>query len=67
MASDDGRTLSELIRPDTEWTAPTIRALQGQLQAAGHYAGAIDGIAGPALEQALRNWRNGGFLVSAAN
>ena len=67
VASDDGRTLSELIRPDTEWTAPTIRALQGQLQAAGHYAGAIDGIAGPALEQALRNWRNGGFLVSAAN
>jgi TPR repeat protein len=67
VASDDGRTLTDLIRPDTEWTPPTIRALQGQLQAAGHYGGAIDGIPGPALEAALRGWRNGGFLVSAAN
>ncbi len=67
VAADDGRTLSELVRPDSEWTAPTIRALQGQLRAAGHYAGAIDGIAGPGLEAALRGWRNGGFLIGAAN
>ena len=67
VASDDGRALSELIRPETEWTAPTIRALQEQLRAAGHYVGSVDGMTGPALEEALRSWRNGGFLMSAAN
>jgi TPR repeat protein len=67
VAADDGRTLAELIGPESEWTAPTIRALQAQLQAAGHYSGAVDGVAGPAMEAALRSWRNGGFLLGAAN
>lgn len=67
VASDDGRTLNELIRPETDWTAPTIRAMQEQLRATGHYTGAVDGETGPSLEEALRGWRNGGFLMSAAN
>lgn len=67
VAADDGRALRELIQPRTEWTAPTIRALQEQLRAAGHYDKAIDGATGPALENALRSWRNGGFLISARN
>lgn len=66
VAADDGRALNELIHSETEWTAPTIRALQGQLRSAGHYSGAIDGVSGPKLEDPLRSWRNGGFL-SAAN
>ena len=67
VAADDGHALSELISPESDWTAPTIRALQERLRVAGHYVGAIDGISGPSLEDALRSWRNGGLLMSAAN
>ena len=67
VAADDGQALSELISPESDWTAPTIRALQERLRVAGHYVGAIDGISGPSLEDALRSWRNGGLLMSAAN
>ncbi|WP_235442154.1 caspase family protein [Rhabdonatronobacter sediminivivens] len=67
VAADDGRALNELTRPETDWTVPTIRALQEQLRAAGHYTGAIDGATGPSLDDPLRAWRNGGFLMSAQN
>jgi len=67
VASDDGRTMAELIQPGSTWAQPTLAALQAQLQAAGHYAGPTDGTSGPHLETALRSWRNGGFLLGAAN
>ncbi|WP_209425460.1 caspase family protein [Pararhodobacter sp. SW119] len=67
VAADDGRTLVELTQTNSGWSRPTIRALQGQLRASGHYGGAVDGESGPALETALRNWRNGGLLASVAD
>ncbi len=67
VAADDGRTLAELIVPEATWRKPTLAALQAQLRAAGHYDGPVDGAAGPALEPALRRWRNGGYLVGAAD
>ncbi len=67
VASDDGRSMAELIQPDAGWRPATVAALQAQLLAAGHYDGPTDGATGPGLEAALRSWRNGGFLLGAAN
>ena len=43
------------------WTAETIREMQARLAQAGLYAGAIDGLPGPLLVEALKTWRRGGF------
>lgn len=67
VASDSGETMFELIQTDSRWAPATVSALQARLLAAGHYEGAPDGRTGPHLETALRSWRNGGFLVGAAN
>jgi len=60
-AEDRGAILSQLTQAAREWSPETIRAVQSRLQAAGYYAGAIDGLSGPAFGAALQRWRNGGF------
>ncbi|RDC74176.1 peptidase C14, caspase catalytic subunit p20 [Rhodovulum sp. 12E13] len=62
-ASDDGQALAQLTQNADAWSPETIRAVQGRLAQAGLYAGAIDGLAGPAMRAALEAWRNGGFVA----
>ncbi|MEM9247611.1 MAG: caspase family protein [Pseudomonadota bacterium] len=61
-ASDSGGAIAQLTQNADAWSRATIVAVQERLAAAGHYAGAIDGISGPGLAEALRLWRNGGFV-----
>lgn len=60
-AEDRGTVVQQLTQAAREWSADTIRAVQSRLQAAGYYAGAIDGLPGPNFTAALDRWRNGGF------
>lgn len=61
VASDDGSLLHELTERGSDWNPDTLAALQRRLNRAGLYRGQIDGKPGPALTQALQDWRNGGF------
>ena len=63
-ASDAGVAISQLTENAAAWSSATIVAVQERLAAAGHYTGAIDGISGPGLAEALRRWRNGGFVAT---
>jgi TPR repeat protein len=62
VAADHGESMIELTSKSREWSRETIKAVQVELQRAGFYDGAIDGISGPLLRKALENWRSGGFL-----
>ncbi|KRW97575.1 peptidase C14, caspase catalytic subunit p20 [Paracoccus sp. MKU1] len=65
VASDDGGLLRELAEQGGNWNPETLSALQRRLARAGLYQGAADGKPGPALNQALELWRNGGFNATA--
>lgn len=60
-AEDRGTVVRQLTQAARDWSPETIRAVQNRLQAAGYYAGAIDGLPGPNFTAALERWRNGGF------
>jgi tetratricopeptide (TPR) repeat protein len=61
-ASDYGEAITQLTAEAKNWSPDTIKAVQDRLKTAGFYDGAIDGISGPMLKQALADWRSGGFL-----
>ncbi|MEM0937153.1 MAG: caspase family protein [Pseudomonadota bacterium] len=61
-ASDAGGSIAQLTQNAEAWSRETIVAVQERLAAAGHYTGAVDGISGPGLANALSLWRNGGFV-----
>ena len=61
-ASDAGGAIAQLTQNADAWSRETIVAVQERLAEAGHYTGAIDGISGPGLANALTLWRNGGFV-----
>ena len=66
VASDFGEAMNELMAQAKNWSAETIRAVQGKLKEAGYYDGTIDGMSGPRFAEALRRWRNGGLLVNVS-
>ena len=54
----DARECLTTLTGTTQTRSPdTIKALQRRLEAAGYYAGPIDGRSGPPLEPALEQWR----------
>lgn len=61
VAEDRGTLLQQLTTATNEWSPETVKAIQQRLQAAGYYAGALDGLPGPSFATALSRWRNGGF------
>ncbi len=62
VAEDDGQTFLLLRDKPTGFEAATIRAMQERLAEAGLYDAALDGQPGPGFLNALRGWRNGGFV-----
>jgi uncharacterized caspase-like protein len=57
VSADSGAAIGELTGPTQSWTPATVTALQKRLNAAGYYAGAVDGRSGPGLAPALKRWR----------
>jgi TPR repeat protein len=55
--SDAGEAIAELSAKTQTWSVETVKAMQMRLNAAGYYAGPIDGRSGPALAPALKQWR----------
>lgn len=66
VASDDGTALAELSRPTPPWSAQTLAALEARLAESGFLEAAPAADADTRAE-ALRLWRNGGYLLSALN
>ncbi len=62
-ASDTGEAIGQLVRSSKNWSAETIRAVQGKLHRAGYYQGAIDGRGGEKLAKPLQRWRQTGSLA----
>jgi uncharacterized caspase-like protein len=62
VASDHGEAMHQLTAEAAAWSPETLRSVQAELQSAGLYDGALDGISGPRMAAALRDWRNGGWL-----
>jgi tetratricopeptide (TPR) repeat protein len=62
VASDHGEAMHQLTAEAAAWSPETLRAVQAELQRAGLYDGALDGLSGPRMAAALRDWRNGGWL-----
>lgn len=65
VAADSGESANALSARADPWSRETIRALQARLQAAGFYAGQLDGRPGPKLAAALAAWRKGGYLTAS--
>ena len=57
VVADAGETKAELSTKAQTWRAETIKALQSRLKSAGYYGGPVDGRSGPALADALTQWR----------
>ena len=57
VAADSGDCLKTLVEKAQKLSVDTVKAIQRRLQAAGYYAGPLDGKTGPALGPGLKQWR----------
>ena len=64
-ASDYGEAITQLTAQAKNWSRDTIKAVQEMLRSDGLYGGAVDGISGPMLREALVLWRSGGIIHMA--
>ena len=62
VAADSGEALNAVATDKLGWSAETLSAVQARLKKGGYYNGPVNGRSGPALQEALAQWRNTGSL-----
>lgn len=67
VAEDLGQATADLTSTPQRWTPETVSAVQSRLKAATYYNGEVNGRTGPAMAQALKQWRQFGDPHRAAN